>query len=101
MSLSTLVYLAGLSDSVMCALIFITIILGILCFIKTIQDEEIHKKSLVGFIVTILICSLLPSKETVYTMIVVDDKRVQNIGNGVLDILDKKIQEIKEAEKTK
>lgn len=101
MKLPLLVYLAGLSESIMCALIMITVLLGMLCLFRSLQDEKIHKKSLTWFCSIILVCSLLPSKTTVYTMLVVSDDRVQSIGSNALDIIDSKLKEIKESESNK
>lgn len=99
MKLALLVYLAGLSGGVVYALQFIAILIGLICVFSYLERDDKFKKYLIVFCVTILFCASLPSKSTVYTMIIASDDRVQNIGNDALDIIESKLEEIKKAEK--
>lgn len=101
MKLALLVYLAGLSENIACALLLSSLFVGIACFILTIDNDKLHKKSMYLFFIFILIAAILPSKSTIYTMIVVNNDKVQSIGSNALDIIDMKLKEIKELEDSK
>lgn len=101
MKLALLVYLAGLSESFGCALLASSLFIGFACFILTMMNDELHKKSMYLFFAFIFIAAILPSKSTIYTMVVVNNDKVQSIGSNALDIIDMKLKEIKELEDSK
>lgn len=98
MKLALLVYLAGLSESIVCALLISSLFLGFACFALSIAQENIHKKTMIAFFAVIFTATLFPSKSTVYTMLIVSNDKVQSIGTNALDVIDAKLKEIKNAE---
>lgn len=99
MKLALLVYMAGFVENLGVALLIIAFIFGMAFVFKSIIDDEFKKKYLYACIGLILFCTILPSKSTIYTMLVISDERVQNIGNDAIEIIEQKLKEMKDQEK--
>lgn len=106
-----LIYFAELADSINMAFLFVTFIAFIImafAFIPYIymdnkKDETLKqclKKSFIWFCISVAIVVMTPSKDTVYTMVVLDNVTTDNIqaigktGKDVVDYITEQIDKV-------
>lgn len=99
MKLALLVYLAGFVENLGCALLIIAFMFGLAFVFKVVLDDEFKNKYLYACIGLILFCTILPSKSTIYTMLVISDERMQNIGKDAIEVIEQKLKEMKDQDK--
>lgn len=104
-----LIYFAELADSINMAFLFVTFIAFIIMAIAFIpymdnkKDETLKqclKKSFIWFCISVAIVVMTPSKDTVYTMVVLDNVTTDNIqaigktGKDVVDYITEQIDKV-------
>ena len=95
-----LIYFAELADSINMAFLFVTFIAFIIMafafipYMDNKKDETLKqclKKSFIWFCISVAIVVMTPSKDTVYTMVVLDNvttDNIQTIGKTGKDVVD-------------
>ena len=95
-----LIYFAELADSINMAFLFVTFIAFIIMafafitYMDNKKDETIKqclKKSFIWFCISVAIVVMTPSKDTVYTMVFLDNvttDNIQTIGKTGKDVVD-------------
>ena len=95
-----LIYFAELADSINMAFLFVTFIAFIIMafafipYMDNKKDETLKqclKKSFIWFCISVEIVVMTPSKDTVYTMVVLDNvttDNIQTIGKTGKDVVD-------------
>lgn len=104
-----LIYFAELADSINMAFLFVTFIAFIIMafafipYMDNKKDETLKqclKKSFIWFCISVAIVVMTPSKDTVYTMVVLDNVTTDNIqavgktGKDVVDYITDQIDKI-------
>lgn len=104
-----LIYFAELADSINMAFLFVTFIAFIImafAFIPYMDDKKDEtlkqclKKSFIWFCISVAIVVMTPSKDTVYTMVVLDNVTTGNIqaigktGKDVVDYITEQIDKV-------
>ena len=104
-----LIYFAELTDSINMAFLFVTFIAFIIMafafipYMDNKKDETLKqclKKSFIWFCISVAIVVMTPSKDTVYTMVVLDNVTTDNIqaigktGKDVVDYITEQIDKV-------
>lgn len=104
-----LIYFAELADSINMAFLFVTFIAFIIMafafipYMDNKKDETLKqclKKSFIWFCISVAIVVMTPSKDTVYTMVVLDNVTTGNIqaigktGKDVVDYITEQIDKV-------
>jgi hypothetical protein len=104
-----LIYFAELADSINMAFLFVTFIAFIIMafafipYMDNKKDETLKqclKKSFIWFCISVAIVVMTPSKDTVYTMVVLDNVTTDNIqtigktGKDVVDYITEQIDKV-------
>ena len=104
-----LIYFAELADSINMAFLFVTFIAFIIMafafipYMDNKKDETLKqclKKSFIWFCISVAIVVITPSKDTVYTMVVLDNVTTDNIqaigktGKDVVDYITEQIDKV-------
>lgn len=104
-----LIYFAELADSINMAFLFVTFIAFIIMafafipYMDNKKDETLKqclKKSFIWFCISVAIVVITPSKDTVYTMVVLDNVTTGNIqaigktGKDVVDYITEQIDKV-------
>ena len=104
-----LIYYAELADSINMAFLFVTFIAFIIMafafipYMDNKKDETLKqclKKSFIWFCISVAIVVMTPSKDTVYTMVVLDNVTTDNIqaigktGKDVVDYITEQIDKV-------
>lgn len=104
-----LIYFAELADNINMAFLFVTFIAFIIMafafipYMDNKKDETLKqclKKSFIWFCISVAIVVMTPSKDTVYTMIVLDNVTTGNIqaigktGKDVVDYITEQIDKV-------
>lgn len=104
-----LIYFAELADSINMAFLFVTFIAFIIMafafipYMDNKKDESLKqclKKSFIWFCISVAIVVMTPSKDTVYTMVVLDNVTTDNIqaigktGKDVVDYITEQIDKV-------
>lgn len=104
-----LIYFAELADSINMAFLFVTFIAFIIMafafipYMDNKKDETLKqclKKSFIWFCISVAIVVMTPSKDTVYTMVVLDNVATGNIqaigktGKDVVDYITEQIDKV-------
>lgn len=104
-----LIYFAELADSINMAFLFVTFIAFIIMafafipYMDNKKDETLKqclKKSFIWFCISVAIVVMTPSKDTVYTMVVLDNVTTDNIqaigktGKDVIDYITEQIDKV-------
>lgn len=95
MSASTIIYLSQLSEGMSVAFILISIAIGFYLVISKLIESEASKKWVAAAIVLLIVGSALPSQKTVLMMYVASDDRVGDITNTALDVIEQKLEKLK------
>ena len=97
-----LIYFAELADSINMAFLFVTFI-AFIPYMDNKKDETLKqclKKSFIWFCISVAIVVMTPSKDTVYTMVVLDNVTTGNIqaigktGKDVVDYITEQIDKV-------
>lgn len=101
-----MIYFAELADSINMAFLFVAFIIMAFAFIPYMdnkKDETLKqclKKSFIWFCISIATVVITPSKDTVYTMVVLDNVTTDNIqaigktGKDVVDYITEQIDKV-------
>lgn len=104
-----LIYFAELADSINMAFLFVTFIAFIIMafafipYMDNKKDETLKqclKKSFIWFCISVAIVVMTPAKDTVYTMVVLDNVTTDNIqaigktGKDVVDYITEQIDKV-------
>lgn len=104
-----LIYFVELADSINMAFLFVTFIAFIIMafafipYMDNKKDETLKqclKKSFIWFCISVAIVVMTPSKDTVYTMVVLDNVTTDNIqaigktGKDVVDYITEQIDKV-------
>lgn len=104
-----MIYFAELADSINMAFLFVTFIAFIIMafafipYMDNKKDETLKqclKKSFIWFCISVAIVVMTPSKDTVYTMVVLDNVTTGNIqaigktGKDVVDYITEQIDKV-------